>query len=159
MDSGTERGSLTADKANKGYTTRLNYLSESQTVELYGRIHADLFNSDRMLINVVDMNIRLTRAPEAFYLLGTTDDVKVRIKILDATFFVTQTEIKAPLLLAHDNVLAMKMKAHYPITHTQIKTFTAGAGAQQISIDNAFLGPIPKMLLIELVKTLLLSVL
>jgi hypothetical protein len=152
MDSGTENGSLTADKANKGYTTRLNYLSESQTIELYGRLHADLFNSDRMLINGVDMNIRLTRAPEAFYLLGTTDDVKVRIKILDATLFVTQTEIKPPLLLAHANVLAMKRKAHYPITHTQIKTFTAGAGAQQISIDNAFLGPIPERLLIGLVK-------
>jgi hypothetical protein len=43
-----------------------------------------------MLINGVDMNIRLTRAPEAFYLLGTTDDVKVRIKVLDATLFVTR---------------------------------------------------------------------
>jgi hypothetical protein len=111
-----------------------------------------------MLINDVDMNIRLTRAPQAFYLLGTTDDVKVCIKILDATLFVTQTEIK-PHLLAHANVLAMKRKAHYPITHTQIKTFTAGAEAQQISIDNAFLGPILEKLLTGLVKTLLLSVL
>jgi hypothetical protein len=105
-----------------------------------------------MLINGVDMNIRLTRVPEAFYLLGTTDDVKVRIKILDATLFVTQTEIKPPLLLAPANVLAMKRKAHYPITRTQIKTFRAGAGAQQISIDNASLGPIPERLLIGLVK-------
>jgi hypothetical protein len=85
MDSGTENGSLTVDKASKCYTTRLNYLSEGQSIEMYGRLHADLFNSDRMFINDVDMNIRLTRAPEAFYLLGTTYDVKVRIKILDAT--------------------------------------------------------------------------
>jgi len=28
----------------------------------------DLFNCDEMLINVVDMNIKLTRAPDAFYL-------------------------------------------------------------------------------------------
>jgi hypothetical protein len=46
----------------------------------------------------------------------------------------------------------MKRKAHYLITHTQIKTFTAGAWTQQISIDNAFLGPIPERLLIGLVK-------
>jgi hypothetical protein len=38
-----------------------------------------------MLINVVDMNIKLARAPEAFCLLEAADDIKVRIEILDAT--------------------------------------------------------------------------
>jgi hypothetical protein len=46
----------------------------------------------------------------------------------------------------------MKRKAHYPITHTQIKTFTVGGGAQQLSIDNAFLGPIPERVLTAIVK-------
>jgi len=96
-----------------------------------------------MLINGVDMNIKLTRAPEAFYLLAPSDDNKVRINILDPTLFITQVELKPPLLLAHANVLRMKRKAHYPVTHTQIKTFTASSGAQQVSIDSAFLGPIP----------------
>jgi len=38
-----------------------------------------LFNSDKMLINGVDMNIKLTRAPEAFYVLAPSDDTKLRI--------------------------------------------------------------------------------
>jgi len=42
-----------------------------------------------MLINGVDMNIKLTRGPDAFYLLTPTDN-KVRIKILNATLFITQ---------------------------------------------------------------------
>ena len=46
----------------------------------------------------------------------------------------------------------MKRKAHYPVTHTQIKTFTASSGAQQVSIDNTFLGPIPERILIAFVK-------
>ena len=46
----------------------------------------------------------------------------------------------------------MKRKAHYPVTHIQIKTFTASSGAQQVSIDNAFLGPIPERILIAMVK-------
>ena len=70
-----------------------------------------------MLINGVDMNMKLTRTPEAFYLLAPKDDTKVRIKILDATLFITQVELKPPLLLAHANVLAMKRKAHYPVTY------------------------------------------
>jgi hypothetical protein len=59
-----------------------------------GRLHADLFNSDKMLINGVDMNIKLTRAPESFYLSAPSDDNKVRIKILDANIFVSQIELK-----------------------------------------------------------------
>ena len=34
---------------------------------MYGRLYANLFSSDKMLINGVDMNIKLTRTPEAFY--------------------------------------------------------------------------------------------
>ena len=94
-----------------------------------------------MLINGVDMINKLTRASERFYLLAPSDDNKQRIKILDATLFINQVELKPPLLLAHANVLGMKRKAHYPVTHTQIKTFTASSGSQQISIDNAFLRP------------------
>ena len=74
-----------------------------------------------MLINYVDMNIKLTRAPDAFYVLAPSDDTKLRIKILDALLFIPQVELKPPLLLAHTNVLRMKPKAHYPVTHTQIK--------------------------------------
>jgi len=46
----------------------------------------------------------------------------------------------------------MKRKAHYPLTHTQTKTFRARSGAQQVSIDNLFLGPIPERILIAFVK-------
>ena len=79
---------------NTGYVTQLKYLSNSQTIKLHGRLHADLFNSDKMWINGVDMNIKLTCAPEAFYLLAPLDDIKLRIKILDATLFITQVELK-----------------------------------------------------------------
>jgi hypothetical protein len=74
-------------KENNGYTTRLKYICNSQTVELYGRLHADLFNSDKMLFNGVDMNIKLTPTPDAFYLLAHNDATKVRIKILDANLY------------------------------------------------------------------------
>jgi hypothetical protein len=130
-------------KENTGYVKRSNHLSNGKTLELYGRLQAYLFNFDKMLINGVYMSIKLTRAPDAFYLLAPSDDNKLRIKILDATIFITQVELKPPLLLAHDNVLGMKRKAQYPVTRTQIKSFTACSGAQQVSIDNAFHGPIP----------------
>jgi hypothetical protein len=97
LDSPTSHGAL---KDNSGHDTLLKYLSNSQKVELSGRLHADLFKSYKLLINGVDMNIKLTRGPEAFYLWGPSEDPKVRMKILDATLFVTQVELKPHLLLA-----------------------------------------------------------
>jgi len=58
-----------------------------------------------MLINGVDINMKLTRALDAFYILAPSDDNKVRNKNLYATLFITQFELKTPLLLAHANVL------------------------------------------------------
>jgi len=50
------------------------------------------------------MNIKLTRAPEAFYLLSPSDDNKVRITILGSNIFITQVELKPHLFLAHANI-------------------------------------------------------
>jgi len=46
----------------------------------------------------------------------------------------------------------MNRKAHYPVKHIQIGTFAAISGAQQFSIDNAFLGPFPERIPIAFVK-------
>ena len=43
-----------------------------------------------MLINMADDLIM----PEAFYLLAPSGDIKLRIRILDPTLFITQFELK-----------------------------------------------------------------
>ena len=83
-------------KDNSGYVKLLNYISSGNTIAIQGRLHADFSNSDKMLINDFDMNIKLPRAPELFYVLIPSDDNKVRIKILDATLLITQVELKHP---------------------------------------------------------------
>jgi len=103
-----------------------------------------------MLTKGLDINIKLKCAPKAFYLLALSDDNKVRIKILDAILFITQVSLKAPLLLGRANILGMILK-DIILLHTQIKNFTAGSAIQQVSIDNAFLGPNPERILIAFV--------
>ena len=48
----------------------------------------------------------------------------------------------------------MKRKTHYPVTHTEIKSFTESSGAQQVSMDNAFFGQFPERILISIVKNI-----
>jgi len=56
-----------------------------------------------MVINGVDMNIKLTRSPVTFCLLAPSDDIKLRVKILNDILFFIQVELKPPLL-AHADV-------------------------------------------------------
>jgi len=76
-----------------------------------------LLNSDKMLINGLDMNIKFTRAPNYFYFLVSSDNNKMRIKILDATLFITEVEFQPRLLLVQANILGMKRK-HIILLHT-----------------------------------------
>ena len=51
--------STSALKGNTGYATQLNFLSISQTLELYGRLHADLFNSKKKQVALIMLIIAL----------------------------------------------------------------------------------------------------
>jgi len=46
----------------------------------------------------------------------------------------------------------MKRKAYYPVTHAQIKTFTASSAFEQVSIDTAYFGQIPETIRISMVR-------
>jgi len=61
----------------------IRYRAKSHTIELYVRLHSDLFNSDKMLINGVDMNAKIICAPEAIC-WHLQNYIKLGIRILDA---------------------------------------------------------------------------
>jgi len=46
----------------------------------------------------------------------------------------------------------MKTKTLYPLTITQIKKFKASSRDQEVSIDIAYLGPVPRWILVAFVK-------
>jgi len=62
-----------------------NYFSNGETIELYGRLHADLLYPDKMVINGVEMNIETYTRTSMFLSSAPSKDNKVCIKILDVT--------------------------------------------------------------------------
>jgi len=105
-----------------------------------------------MLVNGVDMNIKLTGVPEAFYLLSPSDDNKVRIKILDTTLFVTEIELKHLFFLLTLTFWELNAKFITLLHILRLKLVLRVLGAQQVNIDNTFLGQIPERILTALVK-------
>ena len=61
---------------NGGFCSRWNRLKESQTVEMYGRLHLDICNVPLCLLNGVKIQIKLTKAKKDFYLLSNIAEKK-----------------------------------------------------------------------------------
>ena len=66
---------------NGGFCARWNRLKESQTFEMYGRLHSDICNVPLFLLNGVKIQIKLTKAKKAFYLLSNRADTKSHFQI------------------------------------------------------------------------------
>ena len=137
---------------NKGLLNRQKYTLGAKTFDMIGQLHSDLFNQDKMLINGVEMRVRLVHRKDAFCLLDSTEDGQFGIKIKEATLIIRRVKINTGILIAHVNTLA-KTTAKYPITSVEVKTFTLHVGIHGDSIDNTNLGQLPKRVIIGFVDS------
>ena len=136
---------------NMGFNTRYNLMMQSKELELFGNIHADIFNVSTLLIPGVQIHVKLDKSKSEFYLLSTKDDAKAVFKFSDAALYVRHVKPNPSLFIAHTQTLK-KANARYDITKVALKTFTFSSGTRSLSIDNAVLGPLPKRLLFCMIK-------
>ena len=55
---------------NTGLGTRSEWTKTRKTVELQGRIHSDLFNQEKLILNCADLTVKLHRHKPEFCLLS-----------------------------------------------------------------------------------------
>ena len=151
LDTGDLLGGSPETSSNSGYKKRWAVSKQSKELEMYGKIHSDIFNIPQLLLPGVQLQITFTKSKSDFYLLGSAVDSKAVFKFLDVTLFVKHVKPSPSLLLAHTNALE-KVNARYDVTRVVLKTFTFSSGSKSLSIDNAILGTIPKRLLFTMVK-------
>ena len=68
--------SKTAELSTTGFLARWNHVKKCQEVHMYGRLHADIYNVPKLPVNGVKMQIKLTKAKPAFYLMSKKRIVK-----------------------------------------------------------------------------------
>jgi len=119
---------------------------------MYGRLHADICNVPTLIINGVKLQIKLTKAKPAFYLLSNKEDSKAYFKVLEALLYVKRIRPSADVLTAHNETLLEGYPVRYNLTRIELKTFTFAAGTQSLTLSNAVLGRLPKRLIITMVK-------
>ena len=139
-----EEMDISADPVlNTGLGTRSEETKASKTVELQGRIHSDLFNQEKLILNSVDLMVKLHRHRPEFCLLSADTAPAYKIIIVDAILYVKKVELTPSAFNAINTVLNDK-NAQYAIRRTTPKVFTVPRGQQSQHTYNAFLGEILK---------------
>ena len=131
---------------NKGFKSRQLWTMGSRQVVMIGRPHLDLCFQDRLMLNGVDIKMRLVRSKDAFSLMG---DGKVKIE--DVALFVRKVKVDPSVQLDHIRGLE-RMTAKYPVCRAETKVFSVPKGNMMANQENLFLGQLPKRLVIGMVE-------
>lgn len=134
---------------NQGYKDRKALAAGSAIVEMLAPIHSDIMNSEKYLLNGVEVRLRFIRTRDVFSLMGKENEYKV--KLLDASLKIRKVKINPAILIAHSKNLE-KCNAKYPITRVEVKISTIAAGLASYICDNIILGQIPKRIILGFVS-------
>ena len=92
------------DTRNSGLVERRKFTTENKTVDMIGRIHADMFFQSRYLLNEVDVKIKLTRSRDEFCTMSAATDAS-NVKVVCAILFVRKVKLSPSVFLAHAKAL------------------------------------------------------
>ena len=139
------------DRENSGHKIRsFTYLSK--TLDMMGKLHCDLMNMSRYLINAFDVKIRLIKSNEAFHLLS---DGTVNYKtnnIDNISLFVRKVKLNPVVALSHSKAL-LTSNAKYPFKRTLIKSFSIPQGQLSATKNNLFSNQLPTRVIVFFVNS------
>ncbi len=138
------------DATNTGLVERRSYTDTSKVVELFGRLHSDIFMQDRYLPNGVNVKIRLVRSKDAFALLCFDDNPTYRVKIEDAKLYVRKVKLAPSVHLGLIKALE-KGTLKYPIRRVECKILSVPSRSMTFNKDSVISGQLPKRVVIGLV--------
>ncbi|GBM14486.1 Uncharacterized protein F54H12.2 [Araneus ventricosus] len=134
---------------NEGLKKRASLIEKSKVLDLIGNLHCDIFYQDRLLLNLVDLKVKLIRSKPEFCLIAPAT-ANFSVIIEHASLFVRKVKVSPGVLLGHAKAL-QTTPAKYPIDRVLSKMYSISKGSFSFSQDNVFLGQMPKRLIITCV--------
>ncbi|GBM31293.1 Uncharacterized protein F54H12.2 [Araneus ventricosus] len=134
---------------NEGLKKRASLIEKSKVLDLIGNLHCDIFYQDRLLLNLVDLKVKLIRSKPEFCLIAPAT-ANFSVIIEHASLFVRKVKVSPGVLLGHAKAL-QSTPAKYPIDRVLSKMYSISKGSFSFSQDNVFLGQMPKRLIITCV--------
>ena len=138
------------DAANKGLKVRYDFTKESHVVDMMRPIRSDIFLEDRLMLNGVNLRIKLNRAKNSFCLMSSAAAQTSKVVITEAVLFVRKVKLASSIILSHAAALKHS-SAKYPVRRIDCKVLSIPRGFSSFNPYNLFLGHIPKRIVQVLV--------
>ncbi|XP_069068422.1 uncharacterized protein F54H12.2-like [Pleurodeles waltl] len=134
---------------NEGFVERASFAAGSRQFELLGHLHSDLFYQNKLLVNGINLNVKLTRNKDSFCLING-DAEQYKLVILSASLFVNRVKVSQSVRLAHAEALQL-LNANYAVERVALKICSIPTGTRLTQQQNLFPGQLPKLIIIECV--------
>lgn len=137
---------------NKGAQARFLSTRYSKPIEVWGRIHSELFCQPKLILNKMTMTVKFHRHDPEFSLMAFTENQRYVISISEAIMHVAYTKVTDSVREAHELAL-LKSPAKYPLRRINMKFFTRGQGRSDLSEPNLHKGELPRRVVIGMVSS------
>ena len=138
---------------NQGFTKRHKFIRNGNQFVLSGPIFADIFMTDRLLLNMMDLKVVLNRSADAFCLMeigNSSSPIEPKVQFIDVILKVRKVKVDETVSDGVERMLK-QTPALYPIRRVECKILTIPAELPNIRQDNIFSGIIPKSFVFGLV--------
>ena len=140
-----------ASALNGGLFRRSPWFRGNKTVQFAGPILADICNQNRLILNGVDINIKLYPTKDSFHLMTFPNALNCKLVIKDIHLDVCKVDVSPSVMLAQNSLLKKNVTAKYPYQRTEVKTFHIPARQSAFTCENVYQGAVPSKMIIGLV--------
>ena len=137
---------------NQGFAKRSKFIQNSKQFVLSGPIFADIFMTDRLLLNMMDLRVVLNRSSNTFCLMDLSSGTAVKPKVQLSHVELKIRKVKLDQAVSDGIERMLKQTpALYPIRRVECKILTVPSGLPTTRQDNIFSGLIPKTFVVGFV--------
>ena len=140
------------ESGNVGFAKRHQFIKNGNRFVLSGPIFADIFMTDRLLLNMMDLKVVLNRSSDAFSLMeiGNNPAIEPKVQLSDVVLKVRKVRVDQSVSDGVERMLK-QTPALYPIRRVECKILTIPANLPNVRQDNIFSGIIPNSFVVGLV--------
>lgn len=149
----TDPLSAVAAMKNAGATARWEHSKFSRSFESLGKVHGDLFEQPKLLLNGMSLGVRFQRTDPKFLLMAKTANKNFKIVVEKAILVVGIRRVSAHVREPIEAQLVKDVNAKYNLRRVETKFFSRAAGLSDLSIQNLSTGQLPSHIILAFVET------
>ena len=139
------------ESGNQGFAKRHQFIKNGNRFVLSGPIFSDIFMTDRLLLNMMDLKVVLNRSSDSFSLMDLNDPaIEPKVQLTDVVLKVRKVKVDQSVSDGVERMLK-QTPALYPIRRVECKILTIPANQPNTRQDNIFSGIIPNSFVVGLV--------